>query len=251
MENNTAIPDTTLSQTSTAINGCATSQNIVVDTTGGLETTGALETRYGCLGCRPACLQFLVGIRWFLLFTFLATFCHLLVDNGLVGATISTVERRFGLHSSQSAWIAASYEIAGAPAVLIIGYLGSSLRRPVWIGGGLIMLGIGFGVYSIPHFAAPPYRYSESGDFSNLCVQTTFNSWTNNSLPANDRYHNKCRLLRGFHPLKATTKPSLLPPLSPFFLFVLFHLPFPSLPFPPLPLEVGPPQIQLGGLGAL
>jgi len=50
------------------------------------------------------------------------------------------------------------------------------------------MLGIGFGVYSIPHFAAPPYRYSESGDFSNLCVQTALNLSTNDSLPVNNRY---------------------------------------------------------------
>ena len=178
MENNT-----TTSQTSTATDGCTTSHDVVVDKNEGS------ETRYGCLGCRPACLQFLLSIRLFLLFTFLSTFCQSMIVNGLFGVTISTTERRFGLHSSQTAWIAASYRIAAAPALLVIGYLGSSLRRPVWIGGGLIMLGIGFGVYSIPHFASPPYRYSESGDFSNLCVQTTFNSSTNDSLPVNDRYN--------------------------------------------------------------
>jgi len=164
------------------MNGCIADENVRVDKGGGI------QTRYGYLGCRPACLQFLTGARWFLLFTCLAAFFQSMVVNGLVGVTISTLERRFGLSSSQTAWIASSYEIAGAPAVLIIGYLGSTLRRPVWIGGGLIMLGIGFFVYSIPHFAAPPYRYSESGDFSNVCVQTAFNSSTNDSLPANDRY---------------------------------------------------------------
>jgi len=149
---------------------------------------GRVQTRYGCLGCRPAGLQFLTGARWFVLFTCLAVLCESIGVNGLVGATISTIERRFGLSSSQSAWIPVSYEIAGAPALLVIGYLGTTLRRPVWIGGGLIMLGIGFGVYSIPHFAAPPYRYSESGDFSNLCVQTALNLSTNDSLPVNNRY---------------------------------------------------------------
>ena len=100
---------------------------------------------------------------------------------------MSTIERRFGLPSRQSAWIAATYEIAGAPALLVIGYLGSSLRRPVWIGAGLIMMGVGFGVYSIPHFVAPPYLYSDSSDVSNLCVQSTWNSSTNTTLPENDR----------------------------------------------------------------
>jgi len=131
---------------------------------------------FGCFRCRPACLQCLTGARWFLLFICLTAFFQSMIVNGLVGVTISTIERRFALASSQTAWIAATYEIAGAPALLIIGYLGSTLHRPVWIGGGIVMLGIGFGVYSIPHFAASPYRYSGSGESSNLCSETAWNS---------------------------------------------------------------------------
>jgi len=181
MENNSAIPDTPQSEPSAAIDSRTTSEDVAVD------KRGSLQTRYGCLGCRPAYLQFLIGARWFVLFACFGAILESMVVNGLVGLTVSTVERRFGLSSSQTAWIAATYEIAGAPALLVIGYLGLALRRPVWIGGGLIMLGVGYGVYSIPHFSAPPYRYSESGDFSNLCVQTTLNSSTNSSLQTNDR----------------------------------------------------------------
>jgi len=182
MDNITSISVGPPSQPSTSINGCTTSEDVEVT------ENGRFEPRYGCLGYRPACLQFLTGARWFLLFTGLATFFQSMVVNGFVGATISTLERRFGLASGQTAWIAASYDIAGVPALLVIGYLGLTLRRPMWIGGGLIMLGIGFVVYTIPHFSAPSYRYSESGDFSNLCVQTALNSSTNDSLQMNDRY---------------------------------------------------------------
>jgi len=81
------------------------------------------------------------------------------------------------------------YELTAAPTLLVIGYLGSGLRRPTWIGAGLVMVGIGFGIYSIPHFAAPPYRYSESGDFDNLChVETASDASENASLSANARY---------------------------------------------------------------
>ena len=182
MENNTSISDSPQPQPSTSINSRTTSEDVAVD------KRGSFQTRYGCLGCRPSCLQFLTGARWFLLFTGLAIFCQAMVVSGFVGATISTIERRFGLSSSQTAWIPATYDIAGAPVMLVIGYLGLTLRRPVWIGGGLIMVGIGFVVYTIPHFVASPYRYSDSGDFSNLCVQTAWNSSTNDSLPAIDRY---------------------------------------------------------------
>jgi len=181
MLNNIAVPDSNQSQPSIVANGCTTSSDEV-------DKSGDLHTRYGCLGCRPACLQFLTGARWFLLFTCLSAFFYSMAVNGLLGVTMSTIERRFGLASSQTAWILAADEIAGAPAVLIIGYFGLVIRRPVWIGAGLIVLGIGFGVYSIPHFAAPPYRYSDAEDLSNLCVQPpAWNSSTNTSLPVNDR----------------------------------------------------------------
>jgi len=172
MENTAAIPDVQQTMPSTTANGGTTSEAV---------RSEKVQTEYGCLGCRPACLQFLAGVRWFLLFACVAGFSESLAINGLLGVTISTVERRFALSSSQSAWIPASYEIGAAPALLLVGYLGSSVRRPVWIAGGLIVLGVGIGMYSIPHFAASPYRFSESGDFSNLCVQSMWNSSTNSS----------------------------------------------------------------------
>jgi len=161
---------------SAAINGdCATYDELDSD---------KFQTGFGCLGSRPSWLQFLASARWFLLFICVTSFCQSMVVNGLLGVTISTIERRFALASSQTSWIAATYEIAGAPALLVIGYLGSSLRRPVWIGAGLIMLGIGFGLYTIPHFVAPPYSYAESGDSNNLCVPPSINA----SLLENDWY---------------------------------------------------------------
>jgi len=59
----------------------------------------------------------------------LSVFCETILAKGLLAVIISTIERRFGLSSSQSAWIVVSYEIAGLPALLIIGYLGSTLRQ--------------------------------------------------------------------------------------------------------------------------
>jgi len=107
---------------------------------------------------------------------------------GLIAVVMSTIERRFGLSSSQSAWIAVAFEVAGVPALLVIGYFGSTVRRPVWIGNGMIMIGIGLGIFTIPHFAAPPYRFTESSDSINLCVETASNLLSNASLSMSDRY---------------------------------------------------------------
>ena len=164
----------------TVSGSCTTSEDVETD------NSDRFQTRFGCLRFRPACLQFLITARWFLLFMCLTAFFESMVVNGLVGLTVSTIERRFALASSRTAWIAATYEIVGVPVLLVIGYFGSTIRRPVWIGAGLVVLGIGFGIYSIPHFAAPAYLYS--GDSSNLCVETAWNMSENANLPLNDRY---------------------------------------------------------------
>jgi len=103
---------------------------------------------------------------------------------GLLGPTISTLERRFALSSSRTAWIAAAYEIAGTPAP-VIGYFGPKLLRPLWIGAGMFLFGIGVGIYTIPHFVAPAYRYEDSTDPGNLCSVDDIgqvSEWRNSSI---------------------------------------------------------------------
>lgn len=155
IDSHAAVQDTDQSQSSTTVNGM---DSVRVDCTAAGERARAKY--YRCLGCRPAWWQFLAGARWFLLFTCLSVFFESMAVNELLGVTISTLERRFALFSSHTDWIAACYDIAGAPAILTVGYFGSTLRRPVWIGAGLVMMGVGFGIYSVP------YRYSDSDDFS-------------------------------------------------------------------------------------
>ena len=177
----TTVPDIPQSQPSIAVTS-KTPAEVEAD------SGGRFQDGFGCLNYRPACLQFLASARWFLVFVCISVFCETMSSKGLLAVVISTLERRFGLSSSQSAWIVVSYEIAGVPALLIIGYLGSTLRRPVWIGAGLLMIGIGLGIFTIPHFAAPPYRFAESSDSSNLCVETASNVLSNASSSTYDRY---------------------------------------------------------------
>jgi len=92
-------------------------------------SSGRFQQGFGYLRFRPGCLQFLARAHWFLVFMCLSVFCETISAKGLLAVIISTIERRFGLSSSQSAWIVVSYEIAGLPALLIIGYLGSTLRQ--------------------------------------------------------------------------------------------------------------------------
>jgi solute carrier organic anion transporter family, member 4A len=100
---------------------------------------------------------------WLLAFLCVAAVGQSMSVNGLIGVTISTIERRFALSSSQTAWITSAYEVAGIPALLVVGYIGARIRRPVWIAGGLVILSIGIFVYTLPHFASSLYQYDSNG----------------------------------------------------------------------------------------
>jgi len=111
------------------------------------------------------------GRCWLLTFLCVAAVGQSMSVNGLIGVTISTIERRFALSSSQTAWITSAYEIAGIPALLVVGYIGSKIRRPLWIAGGLVVLSLGIVVYVLPHAVAPLYAYDTSTNRTgSVCV---------------------------------------------------------------------------------
>jgi solute carrier organic anion transporter family, member 4A len=47
------------------------------------------------------------------------------------------------------------------------GRVGAS--KPKWVGFGIIIMGLGFLTFSLPHFLVGPYRAEKSDDHMNLC----------------------------------------------------------------------------------
>ena len=96
-------------------------------------TTTKDELRYGCFGFLPDRLQWLNNIRFAVLFISLAH-CFQNTANGLLGVSLSTMEKRFDLSSSQSSWIASAYEIGQIPTIIVISYFGNrwGSKRLFW-----------------------------------------------------------------------------------------------------------------------
>jgi len=99
--------------------------------------------------------------------------------NGFVNVSISTLERRFGLLSSETGVISVGYDIAFCVCTMFVTYYGARMHRPRLLAIGSSIMGLGALVFSIPHFTTGLYEYAN--DFSGKRKTLTFFTLSNSS----------------------------------------------------------------------
>lgn len=122
------------------------------------ESAGPRATACGWWAFTPGCLQVFNTPQGFLLFLCAAAFLQGMTVNGFVNTVITSVERRFDLHSYQSGLIASSYDIASCLCLTFVGYFGGQGHKPRWLGWGVLLMGAGSLVFALPHFTAGRYE---------------------------------------------------------------------------------------------
>eukprot|EP00092_Neocalanus_flemingeri_P093922 GFUD01119394.1.p1 GENE.GFUD01119394.1~~GFUD01119394.1.p1 ORF type:complete len:688 (+),score=130.10 GFUD01119394.1:137-2200(+) len=141
------------------------------------DTTDNVEIKSIVEDCSLACLRlkFLNRFRspkWFLVFLSLAACLQGLCINGLVNVVITSIERRFGLQSTQSGIIASSYDIGSLIIMIPVSYLGgqAGASKPRWIAGGMMVMGLGSLAWTVPHFSTEPYTKHGAGAEEGLAL---------------------------------------------------------------------------------
>lgn len=122
---------------------------------------------------RPIYLQKFRTAKWALFWLCWAGAMQGMVVNGFVNVVITTIERRFGLRSSQTGLIAGGYDIASFFLLVPVSYLGGRMKasKPRYIGVGVLVLGIGSLLFAFPHYIAGPYRGGQQSE--NVCQRVT------------------------------------------------------------------------------
>lgn len=95
------------------------------------------------------------------------------IVNGLINVSITTIERRFDLKSSQFAPVASAYDFASFCVLIPLTYFGgrATASKPRWIGFGVLLMAIGSLVFALPHFLAGNYK-AVSGELD-VCQAVT------------------------------------------------------------------------------
>ena len=81
---------------------------------------------------------------------------------GISNTNIAALERRFGLDSSESAFIIVSYDIAFCVVTVFVTYFGAKSNIPRLISVGAVVFGLGAFVYALPHFTTPLYDFGQA-----------------------------------------------------------------------------------------
>ena len=82
----------------------------------------------------------------------------------LVGSEMCIRDRRrFGLQSKESTLIVASYDIALLVVILPATYLTGHVRKPLCIAIGLLVIGLGSLMWTLPHFITEQYVGNSAG----------------------------------------------------------------------------------------
>uniref|UniRef100_A0A3Q1FD73 Solute carrier organic anion transporter family, member 4A1 n=1 Tax=Acanthochromis polyacanthus TaxID=80966 RepID=A0A3Q1FD73_9TELE len=98
--------------------------------------------------------------RWVLFFLSVAAFLQGMIINGLINTVITSIERRFDLHSYETGLIVSSYDIASCICLVFVSYFGGTGHKPRWLGWGVLIMALGSLVFALPHFTSPPYQAS-------------------------------------------------------------------------------------------
>uniref|UniRef100_A0A8D2AQ55 Solute carrier organic anion transporter family member n=1 Tax=Sciurus vulgaris TaxID=55149 RepID=A0A8D2AQ55_SCIVU len=121
-------------------------------------STGPQSTACGWRAFAPRCLQVFNTPKGLLFFLCAASFLQGMTVNGFINTVITSIERRFDLHSYQSGLIASTYDIAACLCLTFVSYFGGNGHKPRWLGWGVLVLGSGSLVFALPHFTAGRYE---------------------------------------------------------------------------------------------
>ncbi|EDV19391.1 uncharacterized protein TRIADDRAFT_33605 [Trichoplax adhaerens] len=129
--------------------------------------------RYGLGPFQPQCLQIL-NHRWWLI----TVICLYIIFAGMLmtgfsAVTVTSLEKRYELRSTETGALPSAGEIASAIIGILASYFAGRHHKGRYLSVGAIVLALGALMYSLPHFVTDPYTVvSSSTNYSDLCLET-------------------------------------------------------------------------------
>lgn len=115
------------------------------------------EFTYGCFFIRSKCMQKIFNRPlFFVLMLCLGAFTQGFVVTGITFSSITSLEKQFGLKSTEPGLYSTSYDAAYGICCLFVGYFGH-VHKPKWIGLGMILMTVASFIYTLPKYMYGSY----------------------------------------------------------------------------------------------
>lgn len=139
----------------------------VVPDVDSVSSDSSLKHVYGWQCFTPNAIQRFNHPSFFLFCVCLGVIAQGLIVSGITLASLTAIEKQFGLKSSQVALFSTIYDTAYGVCSLFIGYL-CTFHKPRFIGWGLVIMMFGAVLVSIPKFIIGPYT-AGTDQFDDFC----------------------------------------------------------------------------------
>ena len=123
----------------------------------GKPRTETKQFKYGFLGFHPRCLQLLNRPAFFLFVVSMVTFNFGFVSTGLNNTMLTSIEKRYGLKSTQIAMFSMCQHLVAGLIATFVCYFGHR-HRPITIAIGCVLSAAGFFTISVPQYVVPVYK---------------------------------------------------------------------------------------------
>lgn len=118
-------------------------------------------SEYGCGMFKPKWVQLFNKAPYLLTALSICAICQGSIVNGFISTSISSIEKRFSLSSTQSGVFSAFYDLAVVTVLIPISYFGNKCHKGFIIATGMVAVGVGSITLILPHFLAGNYTVGE------------------------------------------------------------------------------------------
>ncbi|XP_010614048.1 solute carrier organic anion transporter family member 1A2 isoform X2 [Fukomys damarensis] len=128
------------------------------------ETEKSIETH------RIRCLS---KVKMFLL-ALTCAYVSKTLSGSYMNSMLTQIERQFNIPTSLVGFINGSFEIGNLLLIIFVSYFGTKLHRPIMIGVGCAVMGLGCFLISLPHFLMDRYEYESTVSLSSNMSSNSF-----------------------------------------------------------------------------
>ncbi|EDV28800.1 uncharacterized protein TRIADDRAFT_52042 [Trichoplax adhaerens] len=144
------------------------------------------QSKCGYFNYQPAWLQQFNSPKYFLFFLCTTILLAHMQAHGIKATIVPSLEKRYNMTSTYLGSIMSVNDAIGGVCGPLLTFVIAQRYKNKWIGWSIVITGLGFLTFALPHFLAPLYHYSTSEITNSLCSNSNNFTHTKSNCSTSD-----------------------------------------------------------------